>query len=61
MLMRMYSRWADARAFKLEVMEESAGEEAGIKSVTLRVAGVNAYGWLKKTESGASPCPHFAL
>ena len=51
MLMRMYSRWADARAFKLEVMEESAGEEAGIKSVTLRVAGVNAYGWLK-TESG---------
>ena len=50
-LTRMYSRWAEQRQFKLEVMEEQAGEEAGIKSVTMRIAGINAYGWLK-TESG---------
>ena len=51
MLLRMYSRWAEARGFKLETIEESDGDEAGIKSATLRVSGVNAYGWLK-TESG---------
>ena len=51
MLMRMYSRWAESRQFKLEVIEEAAGDEAGIKSVTLRVSGINAYGWLK-TEAG---------
>ena len=51
MLLRMYSRWAEARGFKLEVIEESDGEEAGIKSATLRIMGVNAYGWMK-TESG---------
>ena len=51
MLLRMYSRWAEARGFKLEIIEESDGEEAGIKSATLRVMGVNAYGWMK-TESG---------
>ena len=50
-LMRMYSRWAESRQFKLEIMEELSGDEAGIKSVTMRIAGVNAYGWLK-TESG---------
>ena len=50
-LMRMYSRWAESRHFKLEIMEELSGDEAGIKSVTMRIAGVNAYGWLK-TESG---------
>ena len=51
MLLRMYSRWADKRGYKLEWLEESSGEEAGIKSVTLRVNGADAYGWLK-TESG---------
>ncbi len=51
MLMRMYSRWAERRQFKLEVMEELGGDEAGIKSVTMRISGINAYGWLK-TESG---------
>jgi peptide chain release factor 2 len=51
MLMRMYSRWAGAHGHKVEWMEESAGEEAGIKSSTIRVSGNNAYGWLK-TESG---------
>jgi peptide chain release factor 2 len=51
MLLRMYSRWAEAHGFKLEWIEESPGEEAGLKSVTVRVTGANAYGWLK-TESG---------
>ncbi len=51
MLARMYTRWAEARGFAVEVLEESLGEEAGVKSVTMRVTGENAYGWLK-TESG---------
>ena len=51
MLVRMYSRWSETRGFKLEHIEESAGEEAGVKSATLRINGENAYGWLK-TESG---------
>ena len=50
-LMRMYARWAERRQFKIEVMEELAGEEAGIKSVTMKITGQNAYGWMK-TESG---------
>ena len=50
-MLRMYSRWADQHGYKLEWLEESAGEEAGIKSVTLRVNGTDAYGWVK-TESG---------
>jgi peptide chain release factor 2 len=51
MLQRMYMRWAEAHDDKVELLEESPGEEAGIKSATLRVSGENAYGWLK-TESG---------
>ena len=51
MLVRMYRRWCDTRGFKIEMIEESAGEEAGIKSVTMRVNGDTAYGWMK-TESG---------
>ena len=51
MLMRMYSRWANAHGMDVEVIEETAGETAGIKSCTLKVAGTNAYGWLK-TEAG---------
>ena len=51
MLLRMYSRWCDTRGFKIEMIEESSGEEAGIKSVTIRVNGETAYGWMK-TESG---------
>ncbi len=51
MLLRMYSRWAEAHGHKVEWLEESAGEEAGLKSATLKVIGRNAYGWLK-TESG---------
>ena len=51
MLLRMYTRWAERRGFKVEVLEVHDGEEAGIKSATLLVKGHNAYGWLK-TESG---------
>jgi peptide chain release factor 2 len=50
-LTRMYTRWAESHGYKVEWIEESPGEEAGIKSATLRVNGPNAYGWLK-TESG---------
>ncbi|MGV6874907.1 peptide chain release factor 2 [Pseudochelatococcus sp. B33] len=51
MLMRMYTRWAERRGFKVEMLELTDGEEAGIKSATLQIKGHNAYGWLK-TESG---------
>ena len=51
MLMRMYTRWAERRKFKVDVMDLSDGEEAGIKGATLLIKGHNAYGWLK-TESG---------
>ncbi|HXY98586.1 MAG TPA: peptide chain release factor 2 [Stellaceae bacterium] len=51
MLVRMYTRWAEQHGYKVEWLEESPGEEAGMKSATLRVLGENAYGWLK-TESG---------
>ncbi len=51
MLLRMYVRWAEAHGCKVEWLDESAGEEAGIKSATLQIKGHNAYGWLK-TESG---------
>lgn len=51
MLLRMYTRWADKRGFKVELQEYSAGDEAGIKSATLLVKGHNAHGWLK-SESG---------
>ena len=51
MLQRMYSRWGEQRGYKLEHIEESPGEEAGIKSATMRLNGDSAYGWLK-TESG---------
>ena len=51
MLLRMYVRWAQRRGYKVDVIEEQAGDEAGIKSATIQVKGHNAYGWLK-TESG---------
>ncbi len=51
MLFRMYARWADRHGFKTEIIEETPGEEAGLKSATLLVKGHNAHGWAK-TESG---------
>jgi peptide chain release factor 2 len=50
-LLRMYSRWGEQHNYKLSMIDESQGEEAGIKSCTIQVSGPNAYGWLK-TESG---------
>jgi peptide chain release factor 2 len=51
MLLRMYMRWAEQHGYKVQLMEASEGEQAGIKSATLQVTGPNAYGWLK-TEAG---------
>ena len=51
MLLRMYLRWAEQHGYKTEWIEESEGEEAGIKSATVKILGENAYGWLK-TEAG---------
>jgi peptide chain release factor 2 len=51
MLFRMYMRWAESHGYKLQLIEESEGETAGIKSATLMVKGENAYGWLK-SEAG---------
>lgn len=51
MLLRMYTRWARAHGYEIEVLEETPGEQAGIKSATLEIKGPNAYGWLK-SESG---------
>jgi peptide chain release factor 2 len=51
MLLRMYMRWAEQHGYKVDFLEESQGEGAGIKSATIQVKGHNAYGWLK-TEGG---------
>lgn len=51
MLARMYARWAESKKYKIEVIDENPGDEAGIKSITLQISGHQAYGWLK-TESG---------
>jgi peptide chain release factor 2 len=47
MLLRMYLRWGERHGFRLEMVDELPGEEAGIKSVTVRIVGPNAYGYLK--------------
>jgi peptide chain release factor 2 len=46
-LLRMYTRWADRHGFKVEILDRSEGEEAGIKSATVQISGHQAYGWLK--------------
>jgi peptide chain release factor 2 len=51
MLLRMYTRWAETRGYKTQIIEESEGEQAGIKSVTIQMTGPAAYGWMK-TEAG---------
>ncbi len=50
MLARMYTRWAEKHGFKVEYLEETDGEEAGLKSATIQVKGRNAYGWLKSED-----------
>src|SRR5919109_2289309 len=52
MLLRMYTRWAEQHGYKVEWLEESPGEEAGLKSATIEVKGPNAYGWLKSGSGG---------
>ena len=47
MLLRMYSRWAESKKFKLQIIDQSIGDEAGLKSVTIKIDGDKAYGWLK--------------
>ena len=51
MLLRMYTRWATAHKMAVEIIEETDGEQVGVKSATVKISGVNAYGWLK-TEAG---------
>jgi peptide chain release factor 2 len=51
MLLRMYTRWAQAHEMGVEFVEETPGEQAGIKSATIKITGTNAYGWLR-TEAG---------
>jgi peptide chain release factor 2 len=51
MLVRMYTRWAQQHGMQVDYLEETAGDQAGIKSATLQIKGPNAYGWLK-TEAG---------
>ena len=51
MIVRMYTRWCEKKSFNFEILEENSGEEAGIKSLTMKIDGEFAYGWLKK-ESG---------
>jgi peptide chain release factor 2 len=51
MLLRMYARWAEQHGYKIDWLEETEGEGAGIKSATIQIKGRNAFGWLK-TENG---------
>ncbi len=51
MLLRMYERWAENHHYKVEIIEETEGDVAGLKSATIKICGKNAYGWLK-SESG---------
>ena len=61
MLLRMYTRWAEKKGYKWELLEESDGEEAGIKSATILVKGENAYRLAQDRVRRASAGPHLAL
>jgi peptide chain release factor 2 len=50
MLLRMYIRWAEKHGYKVEWLEETPGEEAGLKSATIEIKGHNAFGWLKSED-----------
>ena len=56
MLYRMYNMWAERKGFKTEVIDYLDGEEAGIKSVTFSIEGLNAYGYIKSGKGRPSPC-----
>ena len=51
MIARMYLRWSERKGFKIELLSQNSGDEAGIKSASYKIKGINAYGWLK-VESG---------
>ena len=61
MLYRMYTRWASAKGFEVEVLDYLDGEEAGIKSVTFQVHGENAYGYLEVRERGPQTGAYFPV
>ena len=61
MLARMYMRWGERRGYKVKLIDQSDGEEAGIKSGTIEIEGDNAFGWLKNRIWGASLGADFAL
>ena len=61
MLYRMFTRWAGKKGYGTEVLDYLDGDEAGIKSVTVKITGMNAYGYLR-SEKGVSPsCPNFSI
>ena len=53
MLLRMFTRWAEKKGYKVSLNEESIGDEAGIKSATIKVSGHNVYGWLKNVQKNS--------
>ena len=61
MLLRMYTRWAERRGFDVTLQDLQPGDEAGIKSATLKIDGEWAYGILALGKGGAPPGPHLAL
>ena len=61
LLLRMYTRWAEKKGFKVETLHYLPGEEAGIKSVTLAIKGHNAYGYLKAEKGVHRPCAFLRL
>src|SRR4029078_13053063 len=52
MLMRMYTRWAERRGFEVNILDESEGEEAGIKGAVLEIRGLYAFGFLRPETGG---------
>ena len=56
MLLRMYTRWSESHEFEVSVLDYIDGDEAGIKSVTLRIAGDNAYGYLRRSMAFIASC-----
>ena len=61
MLLRMYMRWAEKKGFKVTLIEQTDGEEAGIKSATVEIKGHNAYGWAKTGVRCPPSGSYFAL
>ncbi len=56
MLLRMYTRWAENRGYKVVINDIGEGDEAGIKSATIEIKGENAYGWLRRKRACTASC-----